>query len=423
MKREELVGALRQPYSEERGFGTQKVDKAGYENIWFIVPPKPPHDISETLSLPLLRDANLALQARSSLQSASEIEQTTAYLLVRREAVSSSRMEGTWSTVDEVLSPANGDAGRSASASVRGYASALVQGIEVVQTEGMAALTPKLLCTLHEKVMQKDPGFYGVPGRLRKPGLPGDVVQIGSLGRKEDSLYNPTPPAHVVRCLDDVLDWMSDESLLQLGDAGMGMVLPIRMAVGHSHFEAVHPFSDGNGRVGRMLWALQMVVAGRLPLYLSSYVEAERTEYGEALQEAQKQLSYRRIIDFVCHAIITSTEEETVTQQTLQSLPQLWQERGRFRRRSSAARALELLLRMPVLTAKLLADELNVSLPAANEGIKRLEDSGVVRDRSGSGRRRIYAAEEVINLLSRPFGADIDVALEGARSMLRISSS
>jgi DNA-binding FadR family transcriptional regulator len=78
---------------------------------------------------------------------------------------------------------------------------------------------------------------------------------------------------------------------------------------------------------------------------------------------------------------------------------------------------------MPVLTAKLLADELNVSLPAANEGIKRLEESGVVRDRSGSGRRRIYAAEEVINLLSRPFGADIDVALEGARSMLRISSS
>ena len=172
-----------------------------------------------------------------------------------------------------------------------------------------------------------------------------------------------------------------------------------------------------------MLWALQMVAAGRLPLYLSSYIEAERTEYGEALQEAQKQLSYRRIIDFVCRAIIASTEEESVTQQTLQSLPELWQERGRFRSRSSAARALELLLRMPVLTAKLLADELNVSLPAANEGIKRLEESGVVRDRSGRGRRRIYAAEEVINLLSRPFGADIDVALEGARSMLRISSS
>jgi len=423
MKREELVGSLRQPYSKDRGFGTEKVDKASYENIWFVVPPKPPHDISETLSLPLVRDANLALQVRPSLQSASEIQQSMAYLLVRREAVSSSRMEGTWSTVDEVLSPASTDTGRSASASVRGYANAVVDAIQVVQTEGMAALTPKLLCTLHEKVMQKDPAFHGVPGRFRKPGLPGDVVQIGSLGRKEDSLYNPTPPAHVGRCLDDVLAWMTDESILQLGDAGMGMVLPIRMAVGHSHFEAVHPFSDGNGRVGRMLWALQMVAAGSLPLYVSSYVEAQRTEYGEALQEAQKQLSYRRIIDFVCRAIIASTEEETVTQETLQTLPELWQERGRFRRGSSASRALELLLRMPVITARLLADELAVSFPAANEGIKRLEESGVVRDRSGRGRRRIYAAEEVINLLSRPFGGDIDVALEGARSMLEIPPS
>jgi Fic family protein len=215
---------------------------------------------------------------------------------------------------------------------------------------------------------------------------------------------------------------MSDESILQLGDAGLGMVLPIRMAVGHSHFEAVHPFSDGNGRVGRMLWALQLVAAGRLPLYLSSYVEAERTEYGEALQEAQKRLSYRRIIDLICRAIIASTEEETVTLQTLQSLPELWQERGRFRSESAAARALELLLRMPVLTVRLLADELGISLPAATAGIKRLEESGVVRDRSGRGRRRIYAAEEVINLLSRPFGAEIDVALEGARSLLKIPS-
>ena len=122
MKREELVGSLRQPYWKERGFGTENVDKAGFENIWFVVPPKPPHEISETLSLPLVRDANLALQARQSLQSASEIQQTMSYLLVRREAVSSSRMEGTWSTVDEVLSPATDDTGRSASASVRGYA-------------------------------------------------------------------------------------------------------------------------------------------------------------------------------------------------------------------------------------------------------------------------------------------------------------
>jgi Fic family protein len=422
MKRSELVDPLRQPYSKQRGCGVEKVDKPGFANVWFVVPPKPPVAITEKLLLPLVRDANLALQERPSFANASELQQTMAYLLVRREAVSSSRMEGTWSTVDEILSPADPDVGRSATASVRGYANALMQGVQAVMSDGLMALTPALLCDLHRRVTQKDPGFAGVAGRRRTPGQPGDVVQIGSIGRKEDSIYNPASPKHVKRCLDDLLAWMSDESILQPGDAGMGMVLPIRMAVGHAHFEAVHPFSDGNGRIGRMLWALQMVAAGRLPLYLSSYVEAERTEYGEALQEAQKQLKYRRIIEFVCRAIIASSEEEADTHRALQDLPAEWHRRGRFRRGSSAARSLDILLRMPLLTIKLLAAELDVSLQAASDGMSRLENAGVVRDRSGHGRGRIYAAEEVISVLARPFGADIDVMLEGARNVLQIPS-
>ena len=343
-----------------------------------------------------------------------------AYLLVRREAVSSSRMEGTWSTVDEILSPANPDVDRSATASVRAYANALTHGVQAAMSNGPAALTPALLGDLHKRVMQKDPGFAGIAGRQRVPGKPGDIVQIGSIDRKEDSIYNPAPPKHVNRCLGDVLSWMSDESILQLGDAGMGMVLPIRMAIGHTHFEAVHPFSDGNGRIGRMLWALQMVVAGRLPLYLSSYVEAERTEYGEALQEAQKQLKYRRIIEFVCRAVVASSEEESDTHRAIQDLPAEWHRRGSFRRGSSAKRSLDILLRMPLLTIKSLAAELGVSLQAASDGMNRLELAGVVRDRSGHGRGRIYAAEEVITVLARPFGADIDVMLEGARNVLQI---
>ena len=422
MNRDELVGALRQPYSTERGFGTEKIGKTGYENIWFVVPPKPPHTISEKLSLPLVREANLALQRRPTLQSASEIQRAMACLLMRREAVSSSRMEGTWSTVDDVLSPSVDATGRSATASVRGYANALMHGIQSVQSDGMAALTPELLCTLHERVMQKDPGFLGIAGRLRTPGLPGDVVLVGSFGRKEDSIYNPAPPARVACCLSEVLHWMRDESILQTGDAGMGMVLPIRMAIGHAHFEAVHPFSDGNGRVGRMLWAFQMVAAGRLPLYLSGYVEAEKSEYGVALQEAQKQLSYRRMIDFVCRAIVACSEEEAVTQQVLEHLPDVWQERGNFRGGSSAARALELLLKMPVVNVKLLACELKVSMQAASQGLQRLEKAGVVKDRSGRGRGRVFVAEEVIGVLARPFGMDIEVSLEGARNLLASSS-
>ena len=423
MKREELVGALRQPYSKKRGFGVEKITKTGYENIWFVVPRNPPHTISEKLNLPLLRDANMALQGRPTVESASAIRRTMAYLLVQREAVSSSRMEGTWSTVDEVLTPAGDDSDRSATASVRGYASAVMHGVNSVQSKGMAALTPELLCNLHKRVMQKDLGFRAIAGRLREPGAPGDVVQIGGLGRKEDSIYNPTPPAHVKRSLDEIISWARDESLIELGDAGMGMSLPVRMAIGHAHFEAVHPFSDGNGRIGRILWAMQMAAADKLPLYLSSYVENEQNEYASALQEAQKQLTYCRIIDFVCYAIVACTEEEAATQQVLKQLPDVWQERGKFRGGSTAARALQLILRMPVVTVKLMADELSVSLEAASQGMRRLQEAGVVRDRSGRGRSRIYAAEEVTGILARPFGVAPEIALEGARAVLTISPS
>jgi DNA-binding transcriptional ArsR family regulator len=156
-------------------------------------------------------------------------------------------------------------------------------------------------------------------------------------------------------------------------------------------------------------------------LYLSGYVEANKTEYGAALQEAQKRLSYRRMIEFVCQAIVACNEEEAVTQQVLRRLPEIWQERGSFRAGSSAARALELLVNMPIVSVKLLAAELKVSIQAASQGLRRLEEAAVVRDRSGRGRGRIYAAEEVIGVLARPFGADTEVALEQARNALVIS--
>ena len=110
-----------------------------------------------------------------------------------------------------------------------------------------------------------------------------------------------------------------------------------------------------------------------------------------------------------------------LTQQVLGQLPYVWQGRGKFRGGSSAARALELLVKMPVLNVKLLAFELRVSIQAASQGLQRLEQAGVVRDRSGRGRGRVFAADEVISVLARPFGMDIEMALEEARNILAIS--
>ncbi len=423
MRKGDLTGHLRQAYTAERGFGTARVAKEGYEHIWFVVPPPPPEEIPAGLPVGSISRANAILQSRPSPADASELDRLAAYLFARREAVSSSRMEGTWSTIDNVLTPVeiyDQGEGKSENLSVRGYAAALDEGFAQVKQRGIDALTTDLVCHLHELVMSKDPDFRGIAGRMRAPGLPDDVVQVGGTGRKEDAIYNPAPPEHVARCLEDVMAWLRNKTLIEMGDAGMGMGLLVRTAIGHAHFEAVHPFSNGNGRIGRILWPLQMTAAGHLPLYLSGYVEKSRDEYGQALQEAQKKLSYGRIVEFVANAVIGSHEEEKTGKTVIGKLPDVWQQRGRFRKNSSAARALPVIMRMPIVTARILADQLDVSFQAASNALNVLESKRVVRERTGYGRNRIFATEEIIAVLARPFGEDPEIALEGARRSLGI---
>jgi cell filamentation protein, protein adenylyltransferase len=421
MRKNELIGSLRQPYSPDRGFGTVRVAKEGYEHIWFVVPPAPPRDIPPGLRPGTISRANAILQGRPDPAQAADLDRLAAYLFARREAVSSSRMEGTWSTIDHVLTPGEiykeGE-GKSSHLSVRGYATALEYGFTQIQQQGLKALTADLVCQLHDLIMSKDPDFRGVAGRTRAPGLPGDVVQIGGSGRKEDAIYNPAPPEHAARCLEEVMAWLRDETLIELGDAGMGMSLPVRLAISHTHFEAVHPFSDGNGRVGRILWPLQMAAAGHLPLYLSGYVETHRHAYARALQDAQKRLSYGRIVEFVAQAIIAAAAEENTSKTAIGSLPDQWQKRSRLRKDSAAARTLPILMKMPIVTARILAGELDVSFQAASNALNSLQRAHIVYERTGQGRNRIFAAEEVIAVLARPFGEDPEIALEGARRTL-----
>ena len=426
MKIDELAQPLQRPYTKSRGCGIVRSQRSEYQHIPFLVPPAPPRDVPAGLSVARIAEANATLVRRPSPERADDRDRLVAYLSARREAVASSRMEGTWTTIDSVLSP--GDAmddreARSERMSVRAYAVALEEATEEVWEAGLAALTRDLVCRMHERVMSRDPSFRGIAGRIRQPGTAGDIVQIGGFPRKEAAIFNPPLPEYVGLCLDDVMAWLRDEELVELGDAGMGMALPVRMAVGHSHFEAVHPFSDGNGRVGRMLWPLQMLAAGHLPLYISGYIEENTAAYSRALQAAQKQLDYSGIVAFVCEAVIASSADEDATRTAITFLPEIWRQRGRFRRKSSPDRALGVLMRLPIITARQLSKELGVSFQAASTALKSLETAGIVRERTGYGRNRVFAAEEVVALLSRPFGQDPAIALEGGRDVLGASDT
>lgn len=425
MRITEFAQPMRQPYTKSRGCGIVRSDRTGYRHIPFLVPPRPPRDVPSGLSVARIAEASAILARRPSPDTAHDIDRLIAYLFVRREAVASSRMEGTWTTIDSALTP--GDViddreARSERMSVRAYATALEEAAEIVHEHGVSALTSDMVCRMHEHVMSRDPSFRGVAGRIRQPGTAGDIVQFGGFPRKEASVFNPPLPEYVGSCLEDVMAWLRDEELIELGNAGMGMALPVRMAVGHSHFEAVHPFTDGNGRVGRMIWPLQMIAAGQLPLYISGYIEENTAAYSQALQAAQKQLDYAPLVAFVCDAVLASSADEDATTTAINSLPDTWRRRDRFRAKSSPERALGVLIRLPIMTVRQLSAELGVSFQAASTALKSLEKAGIVRERTGYGRNRVFAAEEVIALLSRCFGQDPEVALEGGRDVLGVAS-
>ena len=427
MKRSELTEILRKTYTSERGFGVVLGTEPGWENIPFVVPPPPPTELKEKLPAKLLVEAQRSLIRLPGFTDMSELDKLTNFLFVRREALQSSRMEGTWSTIDEVLTPdsATTDSKKNTeSASVRGYAHSLEEYFNTASKKKESIFTKSLIESLHKKIVSKDPNFKGTPGLLRKPGIEASTVIIGGYHRKEDSIYNPTPPKYVAKCLQSVLKWLSNQEMAQRGDAGIGgMTLIVRLALSHSHFEAVHPFQDGNGRVGRALWPLQMVAAGYMPLYLSGYIEKEKNSYSKALQQAQKKLRYSLLIELISAAIINAEKEMEITQSSIKELPEIWKKRAKLRKHSAADKTINLLTKTPILSANTLKDEIGCSFQAATNALIQLDRAGVIRERTKQRRNRIFAAEEVIEILSREFGSDIKQALKRGERLVTLSSN
>lgn len=156
-----------------------------------------------------------------------------------------------------------------------------------------------------------------------------------------------------------------------------------------------------------------------MPLYLSGFIEAQKDDYIRALQSAQKKLKYGPIVEFICEAMIASDQETKETKAAILALPSTWISRGNFRKDSASKRALTLLLTHPIFTPKDLQHLLKVSAPAAHRAASQLVDAKVVRERTGYGRNRVFAAEEVIELLSRRFGDDPKLALQKAKDPLK----
>lgn len=390
MKRSDLSHAIRE---------TLKRLPPPHDAHYGIVPPAPPEDrIPIGGAIRSLERADTALGKIDAIAGQMKDPYIVSRVLTRREAVSSSSIEGTQSTLDEILSvEETGDENaEDAARQVRNYALALDDFIPVAAEQGYGIFTIGLIKDLHRAVMKDDPGYKDAPGEFRTR-----VVWIGGSGNIAYSTLNAPPPEDVPACLGQTVDYLRNEGMQQMTQG-----LITRMAVAHAHFEAVHPFRDGNGRVGRLLLPLMMAAEQHVPLYLSPYIEAYKEKYYRSLTDAQQRLEWQSVISFMADAVTGTVDELMKTRAALSELSDRWKGRRKFRKASAAARALDELPHYPVITAKRLGELLGISAPQAHQAIAQLEEAKILKERTGYARNRIFAADEALSIVNRPFGEE-----------------
>lgn len=369
-----------------------------FANHYGIVPSPPPETaIAIGDARPQMEAAIAALSEVKTLAREMPDPWMISRIMTRQEALSSSAIEGTNSTLDEVLSleETADDTARHDALQVRSYALALDTLVPQARTTGPDVFSLDLLRHLHRAVMRDNPSYPDEPGEWRT-----QVVWIGGLSI-EHSTLNPPPPDQVEACLRHNVDYLQNQ-----GMQAQTQNLLTRMAIAHAHFEAVHPFRDGNGRVGRLLLPLMMAAEGHIPLYLSPYIEAQKGRYYASLKAAQQQLDWGGAAGFMAEAVVATVYELHTTRHALRDLRLRWLDRQRLRGGSGALRALDLLTDYPVLTVNRLASWLDVSFAAASKAMDRLASMGVVTERTGYRRNRLFAATEVLSILNRPFGTE-----------------
>jgi Fic family protein len=391
MKRDSLCAAVRERLIRL---------PAPYDAHYGVIPLPPPEQAVDVMpAMRQLSEAQAALGQVEALAGELHDPWLISRILPRQEAVSSSAIEGTHSTLDALLSleETEPETAQSTAKQVRDYALALDAFVPEARKQGYGLFTTALVRALHQSVMQEAADYPDAPGELRSR-----VVWIGGRGDIAYSSYNPPPPDHVPACLEASMAYMRSE-----GMQVMTQGLVTRMAIAHAHFEAVHPFRDGNGRVGRLLWPLMMAAEGCPPLYLSPYIAEHKEAYYAALKAAQQQLLWHPLVAFISEAITGTVRELFATRHALQQLTEHWATRRAFRKGSAAARALAFLPHYPIITTKRLAQLAEVSIPAAATAIDQLMEVGILHENTGYTRNRIFTAHEVLRIVNRPFGEEV----------------
>jgi Fic family protein len=310
---------------------------------------------------------------------------------VAREAVLSSRIEGTQATLGELLAAEAGAYVERSPEDLRevgNYVTALEHGIKLLKK---LPLSLRLIREIHGKLMHGVRGGHATPGEFRRSqnwiGRPGSTLATAT--------YVPPHPDDLMDCLGALEKFLHDRSLPPLA----------QIALAHYQFEAIHPFLDGNGRAGRLLITLFLVERNILPtplLYLSAFFEATRRDYYDGLRGVSERGEWEAWLEYVLNGMARQAEDALNRAQRINRHLAQWRREVAGASSQTPTLLLDKLAANPFLTVKKTAEEMKMAFTTIQRAMEKLEAMGIVTEISEAKRDRVYCAKKLLDILEEP---------------------
>lgn len=360
----------------------------------YVPDPLPPNPSLEMECIyPLLDQANIAIGRLDGISITVPDPSLFLYMYVRKEAVLSSQIEGTQSTLSDLLRYENEEAVGvpiDDVIEVSNYVAAMEHGLKRIKVDDFP-LSLRLIKEMHEVLLKEGRGAVKQPGEFRT-----SQNWIGGT-RPGNAVYVPPPQEYVLGLLGDLEKFLHDE---------MGR-LPtlIKAGLAHVQFETIHPFLDGNGRLGRLLITFILCAEGILHeplLYLSLYFKKNKKDYYNHLQYVRETGDWEEWLQFFLKGVIETANQAVETVQKILTL--LREDRNKIEGAGKAAGSMltvhQYLLRNPITDSKKIENSTELTLPTVNSSLKNLVSLNIVKEITGQARNKIYVYSQYLNIMS-----------------------
>ncbi len=359
----------------------------------FVPPPLPPHPPIDLARLQiLLEQANQAIGRLDGLASLLPDLSLLLYTYVSKEAVLSSQIEGTQSSLSDLLLYENNEAPGVPVEDVQevsNYVAAMNHGLQRMRSGFPLSL--RLIREIHEILLSRGHGNGKQPGEFRR-----SQNWIGG-SRPGNAVFVPPPPEMLAECLNQFEHFLHDDQT--------GLPLLLRAGLIHVQFETIHPFLDGNGRLGRLLITLLLCAHGALRepiLYLSLYFKTNRTAYYELLDRVRTKGDWEAWLDFFLIGVRDTAEQ--AANATREILDLFNQDRKKIetlgRPAASVLRVFQHMQRIPILAIPSAARRIGISTPTVAKSLGHMIDLGIAEEITGRERHRLFVYRRYLGILN-----------------------